>query len=106
MESTWAPSIWPIEITNAALVGVKRNRISNGDVLGFIQLVASLPIEVDPMDLSRQPAEIFEIASTYGLSAYDASYLELAIRRSLPLATLDRKLRFASIAAGVALTPG
>jgi predicted nucleic acid-binding protein len=48
-------------------------------------------------------ADVLALARQHALSAYDAAYLELALRLSLPLATLDRRLQAAATAAGVAI---
>jgi predicted nucleic acid-binding protein len=68
-----------------------------------LSLLAGLPIAVDDETSSRAFGDIVHLARSHGLSAYDAAYLELAMRRGLPLACLDGKLKAAALAAGVAL---
>ena len=63
--------------------------------------IASLPIDVDRQGVA--PAELLALALRFGLSAYDAAYLELALRLQLPLATADGPLRDAALASGVGL---
>ena len=63
----------------------------------------ALPIEIDPVALPVVLDRVLPMADRYGLTVYDATYLELAARRGLQLATLDRQLAEASRAAGVAL---
>jgi predicted nucleic acid-binding protein len=61
-----------------------------------------LPIRVDDETAARAWSDILHVARSYGLSAYDASYLELAIRLGLPLASLDDNLKATAASAGVA----
>ncbi len=95
------PSIWHLEIANALLVAVRRGRIDRDFREGALGDFAALPISVDDETLSRAWVETLELADAHELSAYDASYLELAIRRSLPLFTLDRKLGAAARSLGL-----
>ena len=64
-------------------------------------LLAALPVEVAPVELTTATGGILEAARTYDLTAYDAAYLELAAIRGLPLATVDERLRAACARAGV-----
>jgi predicted nucleic acid-binding protein len=96
-----APAIWPEEVVNALLVGERRRRVSAMKVDNFLDRLAKYPIEV-----RREPPQtIFQsvpqVARRFNLAAYDASYLELAMREGLPLATLDTQLRAAARKAGV-----
>jgi predicted nucleic acid-binding protein len=97
-----APIIWPLEIANAMLTAVRRGRFPESRVPSMMYALRRLPIKVE-LDVS--PMELAQAAATLGLphrlSAYDASYLELALRRGVPLATQDRQLRDAAVAAGV-----
>jgi predicted nucleic acid-binding protein len=86
------PGHWPLEVANALAVGERRGRLSAHDALRYIELLESLPLEVDTDTANRALRETFALARTYGLSSYDAAYLELAARRGLPLATQDRLL--------------
>ena len=95
------PAIWPLEVANAVVMGERRNR---GTVLTASQwatYLTALPIAVDEPLLRRAFNEILTIARDRILSVYDASYLELAIRSGLPIASLDTKLRAAAAALGV-----
>lgn len=105
MESISAivPPIWPLEICNTLLVSERRERTTSAHTIQFLRLLSDLPITVDHQsDLHRCP-DILRIAQNHNLSAYDASYLELALRRDLPIATLDSRLRKAAAAAGIVL---
>jgi len=97
------PSIWPLEAANATLMGERRKRLDEARSQRFFVLLAALPIVVDDETGSRAFGNIVHLARTHQLSAYDAAYLELAVRRGLPLACLDGKLKTAALAAGVVL---
>jgi predicted nucleic acid-binding protein len=101
----WAravPSLWPLEVANALLMGERRRRTTEAKVTQYVRLLQALPVEVEEQDFARAFEGVLSPARIYGLSAYDAAYLEVAMRRELPLATLDRRLREAAAAAGVA----
>ncbi len=99
-----APLIWPFEVANAVLVGERRQRWSRAEVAGFFELLAALPIEIESdggSTLALGP--VLTLAREHRLSVYDASYLELAMRQGLPLATLDRRLQETATRLGVSL---
>lgn len=100
--SAVVPALWPIEIANILILGERRGRSTEADAhkwLGYLQM---LPIRVDDETAARAWSDIRLVARSYHLSAYDACYLELAIRLGLPLASLDDKLKESAAAAGVA----
>lgn len=97
------PAIWPLEVANATLVGERRTRLDEARSTRFFGLLGGLPIVVDDETGGNAFGEIVHLARAYQLSAYDAAYLELAIRRGLPLATLDDGLKAAARAVGVML---
>lgn len=103
MDTGAAPSIWPLEIANAMVGGERRRRITRSSADEFIRLINSFNIEVDEDASHRALAQVLDTAREYDLSSYDASYLDLAIRRRLPLATADAKLATAATRAGVTL---
>ena len=86
------PLIWPLEVTNVLLVAEQKKRISEADSTRFIALLSELPILVDQEPPERMIKEIFALARKHNLSSYDASYLDLAMRKGLPIATLDKNL--------------
>jgi len=86
------PSIWPLEVANALAIAERRGRLKPARTAGLIAEIAKLGIEVDSHTSSQAWKETLTLARRYGLAAYDAAYLELAIRESLPLATLDQAL--------------
>jgi predicted nucleic acid-binding protein len=87
-----APSFWPHEVLNALLVGEKRKRISKGLVRSFLGDLATLPIVLEQSPAGVVFDRIQRLSRDHGLSAYDASYLDLALESGLPLATLDKHL--------------
>ena len=97
------PAIWPVEMVNVLLVNERRKRITPADTARAVTLFNELAIQVDrPPRLQPFDATLL-LARAHKLSSYDASYLELALRESLPLATLDEQMRDAANAAGVQL---
>jgi predicted nucleic acid-binding protein len=97
------PSIWPLEVGNGLLMARRRGRISEPEFARCVAAVSALPIQVD-VDASRL-GEVLSIAQRQGLTSYDAAYLELCLRRQLPLATLDERLRQAAGKLDVAVIP-
>jgi predicted nucleic acid-binding protein len=95
------PAVWPLEVANALVVAERRKRLTEADATRFISLLTSLPITVDVESANRVFPDIIALARRYELSSYDASYLELAMRHALPLATTDEKLKKAAQCAGV-----
>jgi predicted nucleic acid-binding protein len=95
----WVPALWLLEIGNLLLSAHRRRRISDAKRRELVAAASDLRLRVD-----REPVSMVELdllASRHGLSAYGAAYLELALRRGLPMATLDGTLRAAMAAAGV-----
>ncbi len=96
------PAVWPWEIGNGVLSGERRGRSTEAQAERWLGYLLDLPITVDAGGVADLRGEGLGLARRFGLSTYDAAYLELALRRGLPLATLDRRLREAAAAAGVA----
>lgn len=86
------PSIWPLEIVNVLLVAERQKRLSESDSIRFITLLSQLPIVVEHEQPERMMKELLALARTNNLSSYDASYLDLAMKRGISIATLDQKL--------------
>ena len=95
------PSLWPIELTNGLSSALRKRRIDPEGAAEARNTLAALPIVVDPVDRRRAFENIPRLARAHGLTTYGASYLELAIRLGIPLATLDRTLAMAAAAEGV-----
>jgi len=97
------PSLWPLEVGNALLMGERRKRSTQADTSNWLSFLNALPITVDDEKSARAWTDVLNLARLHGLTAYDAAYLELALRRSLPLASLDDRLKDAAKAVGVPL---
>ncbi|MDQ3964910.1 MAG: type II toxin-antitoxin system VapC family toxin [Actinomycetota bacterium] len=80
-----------------------RRRLLPTDVFRLVELANGLPITVESMPLRRAFGSVLDVGRTHRLTSYDAAYLELAMRRGLPLATLDERLATAARQAGVVL---
>lgn len=97
------PGIWKIEIANALLVAERRKRSTKTDTDAWQIYLARLPVTEDLKTSAFALVDTIDLAREYGLTVYDAAYLELALRESIPLATLDAELKKATKAAGVEL---
>lgn len=95
------PSIWPWEITNALLVATRRKRITGVHAAQFLTLLSRFDIRIAPPPAVLDLPRLTSLAQRHNLTTYDASYLDLAIRLALPLATLDDALRKAALAEGL-----
>lgn len=96
-----APSLWWFEVRNTLIVNERRGRLTESDTTAFLHELSRMGVRID-----RTPDEatVLAFARRHRLTVYDASYLELAQREGIPLATLDRDLRKAASLLGVALT--
>jgi predicted nucleic acid-binding protein len=99
----WVPAHFHLEVGNGLLSGLRRGRLTADQARTAVVALGALPIEVDLDTASRAFSESWPLAAQHRLTTYDAAYLELAIRRELPLATLDERLVSAARAEGVAL---
>ena len=97
------PSLWPLEVANTVVMGERRKRSTPAQAATWLGFLGVLPIVVDGETTARAWGDTLGLARAHNLSAYDAAYLELAMRRGLPLATLDEKLKAAAAAVGVSL---
>jgi predicted nucleic acid-binding protein len=96
------PIIWPLEMANAMVTAVRRGRIEAAAAPASIGAMNQLQINIDRGIALESLAQVtLMLGITHRVSAYDASYLELAMRRGLPLATQDERLARAAAAAGV-----
>lgn len=100
------PAMWSLEVANGLVAGERRGRIKPAESASFIAMIEELPIAADPATGARALHETMSLAREHRLSAYDAAYLELAMRLGLPLATGDRSLRAAAERVGVVLLRG
>lgn len=96
-EGAVVPAIWWYELRNALVVNERRGRIQTDVVQATLVDLEEMRIR---LDADHDSGMVLELARRHGLSVYDASYLEVALRRALPLATLDQRLREAVAASG------
>jgi predicted nucleic acid-binding protein len=96
----FAPSLWPLEALNGLLMAERRRRVDARRRQRLAGFLRALPITLDPETADQAWSVAARLAERYRLSIYDAAYLELAQRRSLPLATLDADLVRAAKALG------
>ena len=101
IEQAVVPALWLIEVGNALLTATRRGRLSKNEWQRIRDDFEALPIDIDTDSCARVLDTVLPLASDHELSVYDATYLELALRLSLPLATLDRQLSTAAGGAGV-----
>jgi predicted nucleic acid-binding protein len=102
-ESVAVPGLWFIEITNVLAISERKGRITAVKVNEFISLIDRFKLEIDAEAPERAFADILPLCRSHQLTSYDAVYLDLALRRQLPLATLDEPLRKAAKKLGVKL---
>lgn len=95
------PAVWGLEIASAMLAGERRKRLKQPEILRFVALLEGLSILQDGQTASENIGRVLSLARDYGLSPYDAAYLELAIRHAAPLATLDGNLQKAALRDGI-----
>jgi predicted nucleic acid-binding protein len=99
----FAPAIWPLEALNGLLMAERRGRIGPEMRASLVLGLRQLPVELDEETTEQAWDVTTALAACHRLTVYDATYLELALRRRLPLATLDRALRDAAAREGVTL---
>jgi predicted nucleic acid-binding protein len=99
-----APPLLRLEVTNVLRTACKRQRLIAAQAHEMLTALAALPIDIDVT--APNPAQILDLALRHDLTAYDAMYLDLALRRALPVATRDLVLADAARAAGVGVVAG
>jgi predicted nucleic acid-binding protein len=97
------PGMWSLEVANGLVSGERRGRIRPAESAAFVAMIEELPIAADPATDARALHATMSLAREHRLTAYDAAYLELAMRLGVPLATGDRALAAAARRAGVVL---
>jgi predicted nucleic acid-binding protein len=97
------PSLWRLEIANSLTTAARRGRIDIAFRNAALADLAQLDIQIDPETDVQSWGSILELADQFGLTSYDAAYVELARRRHFPLATLNEHMRMAGAALGLRL---
>jgi predicted nucleic acid-binding protein len=100
-DSAVVPALWLYEVANVVELAVRKGRIPEEKALAFLESLADLPIEVENPSRTQVFVTVRTLAGQYQLTGYDAAYLELAIRHQLPIASLDKALSKAALAAGL-----
>lgn len=95
------PVTWGLEVSNVIARAEAKELVSEARSEVFLEMLGGVDITVDAATFSHALSDTLHLARRYRLSAYDASYLELALREGLPLATLDEDLQKAAKRAGV-----
>ncbi len=104
-EGAVVPVLWYLELGNVLVQAERRGRVRVADTAARLELIGDLPIATDDGIPVRGLREVLALARAETLTTYDAAYLELAMRRGLPLATKDRALRAAARRVGVRVLP-
>lgn len=102
-ESAIVPSLWFLEVANVLTFAERKGRIDSEQSEDFLDQLRQLPLQIEAADSNRACDLVLPLSRLHGLTAYDALYLDLAMRTDLPLATLDDPLRKAAKKAGVSL---
>ena len=100
-EPAAVPNLWHVEVANVLALAERRRRITRAESAEFIALLESLQISVDVETSSRAFSRVLDLAREERLTAYDAAYLELAMRLGVPLASKDGDLCNAAERVGV-----
>lgn len=95
------PSHWAPEVSNALLMAERRGRTQPADTARAVALLTALPIDRDEHTADRAMHDTLSLAKAYGLTVYEAAYLELALREGSAIASLDANLEAAATKAGV-----
>lgn len=95
------PVTWGLEVANVIAKAEEKALVTEARSGAFLEMLEDVDIEVDVATFAHALSDTLQLARRYKLSAYDASYLELALRSGLPLATLDEDLQKAAKKAGV-----
>ena len=99
--SALVPVTWGLEVANVIAKAEAKSLVTEARSGAFLEMLEGVDIEVDPVTFAHALSDTLQLARRYKLSAYDASYLELALRLGIPLATLDEDLQKAAKKAGV-----
>ena len=95
------PATWGLEVANVIAKAEAKGWVTEARSEAFLEMLEGVDIEVDAATFTHALSHTLQLARRYKLSSYDASYLELALRLGLPLATLDEDLQKAAKKAGV-----
>jgi predicted nucleic acid-binding protein len=94
------PVIWGLEVANVLAKAEAKGVVTEAQSEAYLEMLSGIRVHVDTATFSRSLTDVLQLARRYRVSSYDASYLELALRAGLPLATLDANLKKAATKAG------
>ena len=104
-DKAWVPALWHLEIGNVLLGAKRKGRIDTAGIEKFFATLSMYDIEVDMETTALAWSKTFALGESFGLTMYDACYLELALRKGLPVASLDKQLVEAVRKAGGQVLP-
>lgn len=102
-EAALVPAHWYLEVSNFLAMAEKRRRITTAKSMEFLTYLGTLKFEIDHEVFGRAFDQLLRLCRAHGLTSYDAAYLDLALRRGIPLASLDDELRVEAKSLGIAL---
>ncbi len=102
-DSVVVPALWPLEVANAITVLRRRRKLTPDEARTAIEIIRELPAVIDHEAAALALTRLVDLASEHELTIYDATYIELATRRQLPLASNDVRMRQAATRSGVKL---
>lgn len=105
-DSLVVPALWPLEVANALTVLRRRRKLTPDEARTAIEIIRELPAVIDHEAAAVAFTRLVDLASEHELTVYDATYIELAMRRQLPLASNDARMKQAATRAGLDLWPG
>jgi len=105
-QSLIVPAIWPLEVANAVLVAERRGRLKLHHIQRFLELLGNLNITEQWQPIDDALRSVLPLAQKHNLTAYDAAYLDLALRQGAPLATFDDRLKKACSSEGIQVFSG
>ena len=102
-DSLVVPALWPLEVTNTLIILRRRRKLTPDEARTAIELIRELPIVIDSEAAALAFTRLVDLASEHELTVYDATYIELAMRRQVPLASNDTRMKQAAVRAHVDL---
>lgn len=99
--TTIVPALWFAEVANGVLRGERAGLVASTQAGFFLEELAHANVAVESEPPGRHQSEILSLARTHGLTAYDSTYLELALRMRFTIATFDQKLARSARASGL-----
>ena len=102
-DSLVVPALWPLEVANALTVLRRRRKLTPDEARAAIEIIRELPIVIDHEAAAIAFTRLVDLASRHELTIYDATYIELASRRRLALASNDVRMKRAAVRLGVSL---